>query len=318
MVDVHAWHSSCAIPFSLFFSFLFFLSFPKNIPSLSHLLPFSNKKRNNRSETQRHRISSHSKHQIKASNQIKKLLPFSIFILCWGINQIRSSQIMSSSSSAFSLDHITQSPSEQLCYVHCNFCDTILAVGVPCSSLFKTVTVRCGHCTNLLSVNLRGLLLPTGNQLHFGHAFLSPSHGILNEMPYQPPSFLMDQASNLSSLTSSNKAPHPIKAFNPEPEPPQTPVVNRPPEKRQRVPSAYNRFIKEEIQRIKAGNPDISHREAFSAAAKNWAHFPHIHFGLMPDQGLKKSSVRPQEGDDDFVKEGLYAAAVANMGVAPF
>ncbi|KAK1309813.1 Ubiquitin carboxyl-terminal hydrolase 8 [Acorus calamus] len=34
----------------------------------------------------------------------------------------------------------------------------------------------------------------------------------------------------------------------------------------------------EEIQRIKAGNPDISHREAFSAAAKNWAHLPHINF----------------------------------------
>ncbi|PPD69475.1 hypothetical protein GOBAR_DD33649 [Gossypium barbadense] len=46
-------------------------------------------------------------------------------------------------------------------------------------------------------------------------------------------------------------------------------VVNRPPEKRQRVPSAYNQFIKEEIQRIKANNPDISHREAFSTAAKN-------------------------------------------------
>ncbi|KAK3436717.1 hypothetical protein EUGRSUZ_C01515 [Eucalyptus grandis] len=60
-------------------------------------------------------------------------------------------------------------------------------------------------------------------------------------------------------------------------------VVNRPPEKRQRVPSAYNQFIKEEIQRIKASNPDISHREAFSTAAKNWAHFPHIHFGLMLD-----------------------------------
>lgn len=26
---------------------------------------------------------------------------------------------------------------------------------------------------------------------------------------------------------------------------------------------------RDEIQRIKAGNPDISHREAFSAAAKN-------------------------------------------------
>lgn len=54
----------------------------------------------------------------------------------------------------------------------------------------------------------------------------------------------------------------------------------RPPEKRQRVPSAYNRFIKEEIQRIKTSNPDMSHREAFSTAAKNWAHFPHIQFGL--------------------------------------
>lgn len=28
-------------------------------------------------------------------------------------------------------------------------------------------------------------------------------------------------------------------------------------------------MFREEIQRIKAGNPDISHREAFSAAAKN-------------------------------------------------
>lgn len=49
-----------------------------------------------------------------------------------------------------------------------------LQVSVPCSSLFKTVTVRCGHCTNLLSVNMRGLLLPAANQL--GHAFLSPAH----------------------------------------------------------------------------------------------------------------------------------------------
>ena len=60
---------------------------------------------------------------------------------------------------------------------------------MPCSSLFKTVTVRCGHCDNLLSVNLRGLLLPTAaaatNQLPFGggqqQALLSPTspHGLL-------------------------------------------------------------------------------------------------------------------------------------------
>ncbi|WRX33033.1 YABBY protein - like 10 [Theobroma cacao] len=44
--------------------------------------------------------------------------------------------------------------SERVCYVHCNFCNTILAVSVPCTSLFNIVTVRCGHCANLLSVNM--------------------------------------------------------------------------------------------------------------------------------------------------------------------
>ncbi|MQM14056.1 hypothetical protein Taro_046981 [Colocasia esculenta] len=70
------------------------------------------------------------------------------------------------------------------------------------------------------------------------------------------------------------------------------------PGKRQRVPSAYNKFIKEEIQRIKASNPDISHREAFSAAAKNWAHFPHIHFGLNLEgnKQVKVDDAIPAEG----------------------
>jgi len=47
-------------------------------------------------------------------------------------------------------------------------------VSVPCTSLFKTVTVRCGHCTNLLSVNMRALLLPAPNQLHLGHTYFNP------------------------------------------------------------------------------------------------------------------------------------------------
>ncbi|XP_021312905.1 protein YABBY 2 [Sorghum bicolor] len=42
------------------------------------------------------------------------------------------------------------------------------------------------------------------------------------------------------------------------------------------------------IRRIKASNPDISHREAFSTAAKNWAHFPNIHFGLGPYESSNK------------------------------
>ncbi|RZR88837.1 hypothetical protein BHM03_00016478 [Ensete ventricosum] len=93
-----------------------------------------------------------------------------------------------------------QLPPEHICYVHCNFCNTILAVkimlncpfvpspllsslsvtssrfilyttslissssfsamqvSVPGNSLFGNVAVRCGHCCNLLSVNMGDLL----------------------------------------------------------------------------------------------------------------------------------------------------------------
>ncbi|XP_039008074.1 axial regulator YABBY 1-like [Hibiscus syriacus] len=168
---------------------------------------------------------------------------------------------MSSSSVVFSPD--------QLCYVHCNFCDTVLAVSVPCSSLLKTVTVRCGHCTNLLPVNMRGLLLPAANQLHLAHSFFTPQNLLEEIRSSAPPNMLMINHADPRGLAIRGAVEEMTKP----------PVVNRPPDKRQRVPSAYNRFIKNEIQRIKAENPDISHRDAFSAAAKNWAHFPHIHFG---------------------------------------
>ncbi|XP_047306714.1 axial regulator YABBY 3-like [Impatiens glandulifera] len=143
----------------------------------------------------------------------------------------------------------SSSSSDQLCYLHCNICDTILVVSVPELSLFKSVSVRCGHCCSLL----------------------------------------------------------PVAAT---------------PEKRQRVPSAYNRFIKEEIQRIKAGNPGICHRDAFSAAAKNWAHFPHIHFGVMPDHIPNQAtlSVRRQEEEDRsimLIKDGGYFAS-QNLCFSPY
>lgn len=270
--------------------------------------------------------------------------------------------------------------SEQLCYVHCHFCDTVLVVSVPSSSLFKTVTVRCGHCSSLLTVNMRGLLFPgtptnaaaateaapaavtsttttttittapppatsvnNSGQFHFPHSLNlaapnAPHQSILDEISSanQQGLQLLEQQ-GLGGLNPSGGGrngaalpPPPAAAGKgakePSPRTNNNPVVTRPPEKRQRVPSAYNRFIKDEIQRIKAGNPDISHREAFSAAAKNWAHFPHIHFGLMPDhQGLKKTSMLPHQDlqrKDGLLKEGLYAAAAAaaaaNMGVAPY
>ncbi|KAK1285081.1 Axial regulator YABBY 1 [Acorus calamus] len=120
-------------------------------------------------------------------------------------------------------------------------------VSVPCSSLFKVVTVRCGYCTNLLSVNMRGLLLPTtANQFHLSHhPFLNPPQPLLTLQeeiscmapPPQPPQnhlFLDQPLVNDSTILS-------VKGSE---ELPKAPPANRPPEKRQRVPSAYNRFIK--------------------------------------------------------------------------
>ncbi|BAT76342.1 hypothetical protein VIGAN_01432600 [Vigna angularis var. angularis] len=188
---------------------------------------------------------------------------------------------------------------EQLCYIPCNFCNIVLAsnkshiwrgpqeghtytqkqnhthtvfspsrseqvrVSVPCSSLFDIVTVRCGHCTNLWSVNMAA-------------AFQSLSWQDVQGPGHCNPEYRIDTGSTSKCNNRIAMRPPPTNVTEER-------VVNRPPEKRQRVPSAYNQFIKEEIQRIKANNPDISHREAFSTAAKNWAHFPHIHFGLMLD-----------------------------------
>ncbi|KAH1143918.1 hypothetical protein GLYMA_12G190500v4 [Glycine max] len=137
---------------------------------------------------------------------------------------------------------------ERVCYVHCNFCNTTLAVSVPCSSLLTIVTVRCGHCANLLTVNMGASLQTFPSQDTTQRQHLSVQEACSKE------------------LGSSSKCKS-FETVDHEQQPRIPPI--RPPEKRQRVPSAYNRFIKEEIQRIKASNPDISHREAFSTAAKN-------------------------------------------------
>ncbi|KMZ75306.1 Protein YABBY 6 [Zostera marina] len=157
-------------------------------------------------------------------------------------------------------------PAEHVCYVNCNFCNTILAVSVPCNTMFNIVTVRCGHCANLLSVNLGGTLHPNvgipynqSKSLQNGNIRGLDRHGIM-------------ECGSSSSSRKCNKIAS-VKNMNKQ----FLPSIHPPPEKRQRVPSAYNRFIKAEIQRIKSNNPDISHREAFSAASKNWAHFPRIH-----------------------------------------
>ncbi|XP_020572966.1 protein DROOPING LEAF-like isoform X1 [Phalaenopsis equestris] len=136
---------------------------------------------------------------------------------------------------------------EHLCYVRCAYCNTVLAlqVGVPCKRLMDTVTVKCGHCNHLSFLNPRRLL-----QAHYSD----------HQLGFQDPcnDCRKGQLSAASSSSSMEQAP-------------KAPFVVKPPEKKHRLPSAYNRFMREEIQRIKAAKPDIPHREAFSTAAKNWA-----------------------------------------------
>ncbi|KAL7592642.1 axial regulator YABBY 5 [Lactuca sativa] len=186
---------------------------------------------------------------------------------------------MSSTSSTCTDVAAAAAVSEQLCYIHCNFCNIVLAVSVPCSSLYDTVTVRCGNCTNMWPVNV-GMAAAFHQSLSAGSTSSfqdSSSSHHQQELNHIGPNYRVD----LGILSDYNKnLPMTIRSCPTQAIGTQE-INNRSQEKKQRVPSLYNRFIKEEIQRIKANNPDISHKEAFSTAAKNWAHFPHIHFGLM-------------------------------------
>ncbi|XP_040373793.1 axial regulator YABBY 4 [Rosa chinensis] len=177
---------------------------------------------------------------------------------------------------------------EQICYVQCGFCATILLVSVPCSSLSRLVTVRCGHCSCLLSVNmLKASFLPF-------HLLASLGQNVdqekdqeicveeVEEVKY-PGLGDMRSPSMAVSNNSENEEYTNITLNH---------IVNKPPEKRQRAPSAYNRFIKEEIQRLKAENPSMTHKEAFSTAAKNWAQFPPVQYKIDgPDHGESSSQL---------------------------
>lgn len=110
---------------------------------------------------------------------------------------------------------------------------------MPCTSLFKTVTVRCGHCTNLLPVNMRALLLPSPNQFHLAHNFFSPSLNLRvclhytrsinffiyllillfpqEDLPNPPPNFLMNQ-----TIINDFSVPNRVVDELPRP-----PVINR-------------------------------------------------------------------------------------------
>ncbi|XP_042044075.1 protein YABBY 3-like isoform X3 [Salvia splendens] len=135
-----------------------------------------------------------------------------------------------------------ESLQEQICYVECCICNIILLVViVPYNSLAMVVTINCGHCDNIFSLNMLHLF-PSINQ----HRKL-----VADEEE--------DDDDNDDEDRDYVWCNH---------------VIQKPPEKKKRGPTAYNRFIKYEIKRLKAEHPNITHKEAFSAAAKNLAHCP--------------------------------------------
>lgn len=54
--------------------------------------------------------------------------------------------------------------------------------------------------------------------------------------------------------------------------------------------SAYNKFMKIEISRVKRANPGLSHKEAFSEAARNWT------FQKKPKIARTNRTVRSRKG----------------------
>ncbi|KAE9613371.1 putative transcription factor C2C2-YABBY family [Lupinus albus] len=142
------------------------------------------------------------------------------------------------------LNHLFDLP-EQICYVQCGFCTTILMVSVPCSSMSMVVTVRCGHCTSLLSVNMmKASFVPL-------HLLASLSHLEPKEASPEEDINKTLNSYNASMMTYSDCEEEDVIPINN--------VVNK---------------RMDEIKRLKAENPDMTHKEAFSTAAKNWANFP--------------------------------------------
>ncbi|KAL1365545.1 hypothetical protein AAHE18_03G297100 [Arachis hypogaea] len=146
------------------------------------------------------------------------------------------------------------------------------------------LSVRCGHCSTILSVNM---IKPS-----FLPSLVTPSNQ-LN----------IEDGNKISTLNAHNNYNDCEEANNNVTTPFTTDSApNKPPEKKQRTPSAYNCFIKEEIKRLKAENPEMAHKEAFSTAAKNWANFPPSEYRRGDDEiDEERSTHTPQLANNNKV-----------------
>ncbi|KAK1381082.1 Drooping leaf [Heracleum sosnowskyi] len=156
-------------------------------------------------------------------------------------------------------------PSEHVCYVRCNYCNIFLEVRIPCKRMMMMdpVTVKCGQCSNLSYLTATPTPPPVQTPISLDYSatnqFSSDFKKKKKNKQVRCSSPIKHEITSSDSLSTN--------------ESPIAPFVAKPPERKHRLPSAYNRFMREEIQRIKAANPNIPHRDAFSAASKNWSRY---------------------------------------------
>ncbi|XP_035833252.1 axial regulator YABBY 5-like [Helianthus annuus] len=134
---------------------------------------------------------------------------------------------MMSSSSTWA--DVPSAASEQLCYIDCPFCNIVLAVSVPCSSLFDTVTITCGNCNNMWPVNV-----DVTTALHLSHTGSTSSFQDSSSSHHQHGGNLI-MPNYMRPMTI---VPYPPSITNAQE------INDSSPEKRKRIPTLHNQFIK--------------------------------------------------------------------------
>ncbi|KAJ7562872.1 hypothetical protein O6H91_03G087300 [Diphasiastrum complanatum] len=193
------------------------------------------------------------------------------------------------------------------CHVHCGHCHVILTVDVPHSLMNRSsVLVRCGDCRSLISVNIQSLAEHHSSLENDGEGGQRTNE---ESSMVSSSDRVTSSGKNLRSMPSAPvvavKPPKPKRRNHSSSSDDVSIAASR--GKKPRTPSAYNIFVREEILRIKAKDPTISHKEAFIAAAKNWATHPHFHLGT-------RSEYRDKKSDEKDTEEVRYAESVIYKG----
>lgn len=63
-----------------------------------------------------------------------------------------------------------------------------------------------------------------------------------------------------------------------------------------RAPNPYNQFMKEELGRVKAANPNLEHKEAFKQAALNWKSYKERNPGVVSSKPRSKPKAPSEKG----------------------